>query len=134
MPSRREELDLGRALGSLEDASSQVLTLYIPDRDRNGRKIRAHRTWVQDALGLLARIGGGATCHWGEGSWKDKPTDEPIIERTAVVYTYVDPKRFLAVLPELRKFLHRFGRETKQGEVVVEFDSLFYRIRMYDKE
>ena len=134
MPGRREELDPGGALGALAEASSQVLTLYLPDKDKKGREVPAHETWVKDALGLLARVGGGATCLWGEGSWKNKPEDEPIIERTAVVYTYVDPKPFLAELPRLRKFLHRFGRETNQGEVVVEFDSLFYRIRKYDKE
>ena len=121
---------VGRPCGSLFASAHPV----PPDKDKKGREVPAHHTWVKDALGLLARIGGGATCLWGEGSWKNKPEDEPIIERTAVVYTYVDPKPFLAELPKLRKFLHRFGRETKQGEVVVEFDSLFYRIRKYDKE
>jgi len=32
----------------------------------------------------------------------------------------------------LREFLHRFGRETNQGEVVFEFDGEFFRIREYD--
>ncbi len=34
----------------------------------------------------------------------------------------------------LRKFLHRFGSETYQGEVVLEFDGKFYRIRKYNQE
>ena len=32
-----------------------------------------------------------------------------------------------------RGFLHRFGRQTNQGEVVVEFDGRFYRIKTYDE-
>lgn len=33
----------------------------------------------------------------------------------------------------LRSILHRFGQETNQGEVVVEFDGRFDRIKTYDK-
>jgi hypothetical protein len=36
-------------------------------------------------------------------------------------------------LPELRSFLHRMGRETRQGEVAFEFDGRFYRIRGFDE-
>lgn len=40
-------------------------------------------------------------------------------------------------LPALREFLHRFGRKTRQHEVVAEIDgggtSRFYRIGRYDK-
>ena len=128
------ELDVGRALGSCEPAALQVLTLYIPDRDRDGRKIRNHQTWVDSALRLLATIGGGATCLWGQGSWKNEATGKTIIEKTAILYTFVDPDRFVAQLSVLRRYLHDFGRRTHQGEVVVEFDSLFYRIRQYDEE
>jgi hypothetical protein len=89
---------------------------------------------VNRALRLLARVGGGATLLWGEGSWHNEETGKVIIERTAVIYTYVDPTAFLAELVALRDFLHVFGRRTNQGEVVVEFDSLFYRIRKYREE
>ncbi len=34
-------------------------------------------------------------------------------------------------LNSLREFLHRFGRETNQGEVVFEFDGEFFRIQKY---
>ena len=96
----------------------------MPSARRGGRFRRTtpgSRTRLASWRGSVV----GRPAFWGEGSWKNKPEDKPILERTAVVYTYVDPKFFLFELPKLRKFLHRFGRETKQGEVVVEFYSLF---------
>jgi hypothetical protein len=42
-------------------------------------------------------------------------------EKTTIIYTYIVPHRFEKNLKSLREFLHRFGRETNQGEVVFEF-------------
>ena len=81
-------------LGALAEASSQVLTLYLPDKDKKGREVPAHDTWVKDALGLMARISAGTTCLWGEGSWKNKPEDEPTLRAVAGK----------AVTPPARKF------------------------------
>ena len=35
---------------------------------------------------------------------------------------------------ELRKFLHRMGRETEQGEIGVFLNGTFWRIRRFDSE
>jgi hypothetical protein len=43
----------------------------------------------------------------------------------------VKPDAFVSKLPALRDFVHRLGRETAQGEVVVEFDHQFFRIREF---
>ena len=66
-----------------------------------------------------------------------------------VVYTksaYKDIKRLDTVvkrrikkaveknLKSLREFLHRFDRETNQGEVVFESAGEFFRIREYDSK
>ena len=48
-----------------------------------------------------------------------------------MVFTYVKPEIFVDKLPALRDFVHRLGRETEQGEVVVEFDRQFFRIREF---
>jgi hypothetical protein len=50
-----------------------------------------------------------------------------------IVYRYIKPDQFVARLPELRSFLHKMGRETRQGEVAFEFDGRFYRIRGFDE-
>lgn len=49
-----------------------------------------------------------------------------------MIYTYIDPDRFERNIKELRVFLHSFGHQTNQGEVVFEFDGRLYRIRKYD--
>jgi hypothetical protein len=50
-----------------------------------------------------------------------------------MVFCYVLPDQLRAQLKNLRKFVHRFGRETNQGEVVVECDSKFYRVKQFDE-
>jgi hypothetical protein len=55
-------------------------------------------------------------------------------EDPIVVYSYIRPEAFVRQLPRLRKFLHRLGRETNQGEIAVEFGGQFYRIRQFDPE
>lgn len=62
---------------------------------------------------------------------KDK---DLLLEKTTLMYTYICADRFEKNLIILREFLHRFGRETNQGEVVFEFDGKFYRIPKYDQK
>lgn len=42
------------------------------------------------------------------------------------------PQTILHVLPRLREFLHRMGRETNQGEIAVDFDGRFHTIQTFD--
>ena len=122
------ELDLTQILGAEEGFSHQILTLYIPDRDRHNQEIGTQRKWVLEAAELLARIGGGVTIMPPtEGGWLDEENSVIIWERPIIVYTYIKPDLFETYLPQLRAFLHRMGRETNQGEIVVEFDNQFYR-------
>ena len=87
-----------------------------------------------DAAHLLAEIGGGVTIMPPvEGGWKSDD-GEIIWEKPILVYTFIKPEAFRRMLPQLRSFLHALGRETRQGEVAVEFDGRFYRIRTFDKE
>jgi hypothetical protein len=87
---------------------------------------------VTEAADLLARIGGGVTILPPvEGGWVDD-SGEIVWERPVLVYTFIRPTEFRDLLPRLREFLHRLGRETRQGEVAFEFDGRFYRIRTFD--
>lgn len=127
------EVDLAQALGATAEVSGQVLTLYIPNRDRQGKELGTQRKWVLEAAEILAAIGGGVTIMPpAEGGWVDDQ-GKIIWEDPVLVYSYVKPDRLVAELPRLRGFLHRMGRETNQGEVAVEFDGLFYRIRTFDR-
>ena len=127
--------DLGAALGALEATSTQILTLYSPNKDRDGLELGTRRKWVLEAAHLLAEFGGGVTvmppC---EGGWWNEASRQIVWEAPVIVYTYIKTEAFLRGLPRLRAFLHRLGRETRQGEVAVEFDGAFYRITAFDAE
>lgn len=131
------DLALAETLGAEARPSRQVLSLYIPNKDRNGKGIDTE-PWIREGATILARMGGGVTItppyrggslkRGGKIQWED----------TVIVYSYILKKTFLKGLPDLRKFLHRFGRETGQREVGFEFggpgESRFYRITHYDKD
>jgi hypothetical protein len=125
--------ELGSVLGAAESASIECLTFYIPSKDASGNDFD-QRPWIDDALALLAEIGGGATVlPPAEGAWLNPETGLLIKENVVLTYTYVDPDRFVASLGNVRRFAHRLGRETRQGEVIIEFANRLYKIRQYDR-
>ena len=127
------ELILAKLLGASEEPAVQVLTLYIPGKDSDGKRIKNLKRWVKEAQKVLTAIGGGATSMPpADGTWLNTKSNEIIFEKTTIMYTYIDPDSFEKNANILREFLHRFGKETNQGEVVFEFDGRFYRIRKYD--
>lgn len=137
------KINLGEILGAIKAPSIQQLTFYIPNKDKNGRKIKHLSTWIKEAQKILTIIGGGSTMlPPADGTWLKKDIDsmnelkdEDIIwEKTIIIYTYVNPDRFEKNLKAFRKFLHRFGRETNQGEVAFEFSGEFFRISNYDSK
>jgi hypothetical protein len=126
------EFNLGKELGATEEPSAQRLTLYLPNKDRVGDLIDGHEKWTREAQKLLTEIGGGATAFPpADGTWR-KPDGSDLWEQTRMVYTYIDPDKLAANMSRLRTFLHRFGRETNQGKVVVEFDGWLWSIDKYD--
>jgi hypothetical protein len=125
-------MDLGAELGASGGTSVQCLTLYIPSHDEAGDEIGDQRRWVLRAAQLLAQIGGGVTIMPPvEGGWL-KPDGTVIWEDPVLVYTFIRSGPFKRLLPDLRRFLHSLGRETRQGEVALEFDGSFYRINKFD--
>jgi hypothetical protein len=127
------EVDIGEELGAASDEiSTQVLALYIPNKDKNNNEFGAQRLWLLEAARLPADIGGGFTIMPPvEGGWLNEVGDM-VWENPVMIYTYIKPDRLIAKLPQLREFLHRMGRETNQGEVAFEFDRKFYRITKFD--
>ena len=58
MAADDKEFDLAAALGAEREASTQILSLYIPNRNRHGRPIDT-RPWIREAQNILTRIGEG---------------------------------------------------------------------------
>lgn len=139
-----EETSLVEIVGTEEESSIQQLTLYIPSKDKNGKEVPNILDWIKESRKLLTFIGGGATAlPPADGTWlspeikietvTDLKDEDVIWEKTTIIYTYIKADSFLKSLRALRNFLHRFGRETNQGEVVFEFDGKFFRISNFDR-
>jgi hypothetical protein len=126
------DFDLVKELGAEEQPSAERLTLYIPDKDRDANGIVNHDEWVKLGQELLTDIGDGATCFPPvTGTWL-KPDGGKLWEQTTMIYSFIDPDKFKANMSRLRSFLHRFGRETNQGQVVFELGNLFWSIDKFD--
>jgi hypothetical protein len=138
------ETSLVELVGAEDESSIQQLTLYIPNKDKSGQEVPNIHGWIKEARKLLTLIGGGATAlPPADGTWlspenkietlTDLKDEDVVWEKTTIIYTYIKADRFLNNLRALRKFLHCFGRETNQGEVVFEFDGKFFRISDFDE-
>jgi hypothetical protein len=131
-PNGPGEFDLAAALGAQESYATQCFSIYIPNKDKDGKELGTQRKWVLEALALLTELNRGATAMpQTEGVWGND-RGELIWEHPVVVYSFIQAEAFHANLPRVREFLHRMGRETNQGEVAFEFQAEFYLIREYD--
>jgi len=75
-PEEDVAVDIADAIGASESSSTQILTLYVPERDRDGVVVEGQRDWVRRAAELLAKIGGGVTIMPPvEGGWYDEARD-----------------------------------------------------------
>ncbi len=125
-------VNLIEALGAAEEATQDRITIYVPSRDRDGNPVN-FEDWVIRAMELLSQVGGGATrMPPAQGAWRNPDSEALIIEDVTLVYSYVDGDALAARLLEVRQFMHGMGRALNQGEVVVEFNDTFYKIRDFD--
>jgi hypothetical protein len=128
------ELDIGALLGA-QQFNGQRLSLYIPSRAQDGKPIN-QRLWVEDALALLAKIGGGATAtpiH--EGIWINSGSSAPMRDDPVIVYCFIKHYNLIYHIRELRDFMHRLGSENFQDAVAFDFDGYFFIINQenYDE-
>lgn len=122
------DFDVAAALGA-GVSYDQRFAIYIPNKDQNGKRVK-QRKWVLEALRLLADICGGATAMPPvRGAWLNDVKKFLVIEKPVLVYAFIDPEQFHARFAEIAAFVHRVGRETNQGEMAVEFNHAFMRIK-----
>ena len=121
-------------LGATYPVGGGQVTLFIPGKDRSGRTIDQNH-WADEALDTLGRLFRGATAFPpGKGVWRDDAKGGALLrEITVMVVSYAPKTELQKSLRELRAFLHRFGRETHQGEVGVIINDSYYGISEYDK-
>ena len=122
------------ALGATHPVGGEPITLFIPSQNRAGEAIDQDR-WTDEALGTLGRLFRGATAFPpGKGVWRDDAKGGALLrEITVMVVSYMSKTQLRDGLGFLREFLHRFGRETGQGEVGVVISRCYYGISVYDE-
>jgi hypothetical protein len=110
-------------------AASTLLVLFIPSKDRSDQAIDQDY-WVTEALRALGSLFGGATAFpQGKGVWRDDAQggkllfDEPVVIQCYTSEAALDEKA-----DALRDFLHRMGREARQGAIGLVIDRDYLEI------
>ena len=120
--------DFAGALGASKVAST-LLVLFIPSRDRNDRPINQMH-WVDEALIVLGTLIGGATAFpQGKGVWRDDvQAGKLLFDEPVVIQCYTSEQAVERQALKLREFLHRTGREAKQGAIGLVIDRDYLEI------
>lgn len=120
--------DFAGALGASK-AAATLLVLFIPSKDRSDKPID-QGFWVEEALNALGKMFGGATAFpQGKGVWRDDAQggkllfDEPVI-----IQCYTSEYIIENSMVPLREFLHRMGRDARQGAIGLVIDRDYMEI------
>lgn len=130
-----KKVSIESVLGATYPKGSEQITIFIPEKDRNGKAIN-QKKWTDNTLGILGTLFRGATAFPpGKGVWRDDSKGGKLLfEKTVMVISYTTHSELMNKLKGLRKFLHRFGRETHQGEVGLIINDTYYGISTYDTQ
>jgi hypothetical protein len=120
--------DFAGALGASK-AASTLLVLFIPSKDRSNKPID-QEYWVGEALRVLGTLFGGATAFpQGKGVWRDDAQGGKLLfDEPVVIQCYTSEQALEQQAPALRDFLHRMGREARQGAVGLVIDRDYLEI------
>jgi hypothetical protein len=120
--------DFAGALGASK-AASTLLVLFIPSKDRRDKPID-QEYWVGEALRVLGTLFGGATAFpQGKGVWRDDvQAGKLVLDEPVVIQCYTSDQTLEHQAPAQRDFLHRMGREARQGAVGVVIDRDYLEI------
>jgi hypothetical protein len=120
--------DFAAALGASK-AASALLVLFIRSKDRRNKLIN-QRYWVKESLNVLGTLFGGATAFpRGEGIWRDDAQrGKLLLDNPVVIHCYTSEHLIHQQMPALRDFLHRMGREARQGAIGLVIDDDYLEI------
>lgn len=135
MPSTRKSASARNWLGATTPQGTIQIVFYVPSKDRFEKDI-PHEKWVKETLETFGRLFRGATAFpRAQGVWRDDAHGGKLVhENPTIVECYVDRKALNKGKKELRRFLHRLGRETNQGEIGIVIDSKYFGITIFDHE
>lgn len=122
MPDYSELIGAGKA-------ASTLLVLFIPSKDREDRAID-QGYWVEEALRVLGLLFGGATAFpQGKGVWRDDAQGGKLLfDEPVVIQCYTSERAIEQQASKLKEFLHRMGREARQGAIGLVIDRDYLEI------
>lgn len=120
--------DFAGALGATK-AASALLVLFIPSKDRSTKPID-QGFWVEEALNVLGTLFGGATAFpQGRGVWRDDAQGGKLLfDEPVVIQCYTSEYVLEQQMKPLGEFLHRMGREARQGAIGLVIDGDYLEI------
>lgn len=120
--------DFAKALGASKGAST-LLVLFIPSKDRTNQAID-QGYWVNEALTVLGTLFGGATAFpQGQGVWRDDAQSGKLLfDEPVVIQCYTSEEAIESQAGELKEFLHRMGRDARQGAIGLVIDRDYLEI------
>jgi len=101
----------------------------MPSKDRSNKPID-QRFRVEEALKVLGLLFGGATAFpQGRGTWRDDAQGGKLLfDEPVVIHCYTSAQMVEKKVKALREFLHRMGREARQGAVGLVNDDDYLEI------
>ena len=120
--------DFAGVLGASK-AAAALLVLFIPSKDRSNRPID-QGYWVEEALNVLGTLFGGATAFpQGRGIWRDDAQGGKLLfDEPVVMHCYTNAHMLEQQMSALGEFLHRMGREARQGAIGLVIDDDYLEI------
>jgi hypothetical protein len=113
-----------------QKSASTVLVLYVPSVDRFEEPIE-QEYWVMETLTTFGQLFGGATAFpQGRGIWRDDAQGGKLIfDAPVIVQCYTSETALEENAEDLRAFLVRLGKESRQGAVGFVIDRDYLEIR-----
>jgi len=122
-----QDINIAEAFGA-SAGREQRFAVYIPNRDKDGNQVEQEK-WIEKTLRLLSEICGGATAMPPiRGAWLNEASGILVVEEPVLVYTFIDPDEFANRMKEVVDLVHEIGKETRQGQMAIEFNQTFYLI------
>ena len=107
-----------------------LVVLFVPSVERDGVTAINQEHWVDAALEVFGHLFGGATAFpQGKGVWRDDAqAGQLLFDEPVVIQCYTSEQALEQQAPALRDFLHRMGREARQGAVGLVIDRDYLEI------
>jgi hypothetical protein len=147
--AREVPIDMKEILGTKPVPLSPRITIYFPNKDRHDRYVENLEDFIAAAMEFFAEVNLGVTrLATAAGTFVKKKKDRLnkekwLNEDTVIVYSFVtDMEYFDKVKAGLRRLVHKFGRDSGQKSVLVEFSGSnksgeyfaeAYLVKKYDK-